>query len=159
MEVLVKTPTRKEIIEAVKNANIITERPVHMMKSIELIQLLKWKRVEERNTKGIKMVKPGRPVDPNSVRQKRLADLEARRSEGRLHEGKTGRPVDPNSVRQKRLADLEARRKEGRLHEGKTGRPVDPNSARQKRLAAAKQKRLAAFDEKLAKAVLKKELA
>ena len=43
----------------------------------------------------------GRPVNPNSARQKRLATAPGR---------KTGRPVNPNSVRQQRLAELEAKR-------------------------------------------------
>ena len=39
----------------------------------------------------------GRPIDPNSKRQQRLAELEAKRQNGEV---KRGRPVNPNSVRQ-----------------------------------------------------------
>jgi hypothetical protein len=75
----------------------------------------------------------GRPVDPNSARQKRLATAPGR---------KTGRPVNPNSVRQQRLAELEAKR----IANGgtiKRGRPVNMNSERQKRLAELAAKRAA----------------
>ena len=77
----------------------------------------------------------GRPVDPNSARQKRLADLENRKKNGTL---KLGRPVDPNSDRQKRLAELEAKRKDGSL---KRGRPVNPNSAHQIKLREMAERR------------------
>ena len=68
----------------------------------------------------------GRPVDPNSKRQKRLATAPGR---------KTGRPVNPNSKRQQRLAELEAK---AALNGGKVkrGRPVDSNSKRQVALRA-----------------------
>jgi len=75
----------------------------------------------------------GRPVDPNSARQKRLATAPGR---------KTGRPVNPNSVRQQRLAELEAKR----IANGgtiKRGRPVNMNSERQKRLADLAARRAA----------------
>lgn len=49
----------------------------------------------------------GRPVDPNSERQKRLAELDAKRKNGEL---KRGRPVVEDSARQKRLAEMEARK-------------------------------------------------
>ena len=73
----------------------------------------------------------GRPVDPNSKRQQRLATAPGR---------KTGRPVDPTSARQLRLAELEAKRANGTL---KRGRPVDPNSARQIALQEAIAKAVA----------------
>ena len=68
----------------------------------------------------------GRPVDPNSKRQQRLATAPGR---------KTGRPVNPNSKRQQRLAELEAK---AALNGGKVkrGRPVDSNSKRQVALRA-----------------------
>ena len=67
----------------------------------------------------------GRPVNPNSARQKRLATAPGR---------KTGRPVNPSSVRQQRLAELAAKRiaNGGTL---KRGRPVNATSERQLRLA------------------------
>ena len=63
----------------------------------------------------------GRPVNPNSKRQQRLASAPGKR---------TGRPINPNSKRQQRLALKEAR---AALNGGtvKRGRPVNPNSARQ----------------------------
>ena len=70
----------------------------------------------------------GRPVNPNSARQIRLAELEAKRQNGEL---KRGRPVNENSERQARLKQ-QAENKALGLGQG---RPVNPNSARQKRLA------------------------
>jgi ribosomal protein L12E/L44/L45/RPP1/RPP2 len=72
--------------------------------------------------------KRGRPIDPNSARQKRLA---------RVGKVKRGRPVDPNSAWNKKQQELETKRAAGEL---KQGRPVDPNSARQKRLAEKQAK-------------------
>ena len=71
----------------------------------------------------------GRPVDPNSARQKRLAKAPGK---------KTGRPVNPTSVRQLRLAELAIKRCNGTL---KRGRPVDATSTRQLRLADAAAKK------------------
>ena len=76
----------------------------------------------------VKGVKTGRPVNPNSVRQIRLAELEAKRSNGEL---KRGRPVDTNSERQLRLKIQTINKA---LGIGGQGRPINPNSARQKRL-------------------------
>ena len=66
----------------------------------------------------VKAVKAGRPVNPISARQKRLAELEAKRQNGEL---KRGRPVDSTSARQKRIEELEAKRQNGEL---KRGRPA-----------------------------------
>ena len=63
----------------------------------------------------------GRPVDPNSARQKRLATAPGKR---------TGRPINPNSARQQRLAE-QAARAAANGGVAKRGRPVNPNSARQ----------------------------
>ena len=76
----------------------------------------------------VKSVKLGRPVNANSVRQIRLAELEAKRSNGEL---KRGRPVDSTSERQFRLK-IQAINKQ--LGIGGQGRPMNPNSARQIRL-------------------------
>jgi len=75
----------------------------------------------------------GRPVDPNSARQKRLATAPGK---------KTGRPINPHSARQQRLCELDAKRiaNGGTL---KRGRPVNPNSARQIALQAAIAKAVA----------------
>ena len=66
----------------------------------------------------------GRPVNPTSERQKRLALMAERRANGEV---KRGRPVNPNSARQLKLQSQGT---------GKRGRPVNPNSARQQKLAA-----------------------
>jgi len=90
--------------------------------------------------------KLGRPVNPNSARQIRLAEIAAKREAGLIKRGrpitplsnnqfkkecrmlkeslgieiKRGRPVNRFSTRQQRLNDLEARRANGTL---KLGRP------------------------------------
>ena len=92
----------------------------------------------EKTAKGLDVtvqgVKTGRKIDPNSVRQVRLAELAAKKANGEL---RRGRPVVANSERQIRLA-LQAANKA--LGVGQ-GRPVDPNSARQIRLAELEAKR------------------
>jgi hypothetical protein len=75
----------------------------------------------------------GRPVNPNSARQIRLAELEAKKANGEL---KRGRPVNPNSERQARLEKQAVNKANGVGQ----GRPVNPNSARQLRLAELKAK-------------------
>ena len=75
----------------------------------------------------------GRPVDPNSARQKRLATAPGK---------KTGRPVDPTSARQQRLI-AQAERAAANGGTVKRGRPVDPNSARQIALREAAAKLIA----------------
>jgi len=75
----------------------------------------------------------GRPVNPNSARQIRLAELEAKKANGEL---KRGRPVNPNSERQARLEKQAVNKANGVGQ----GRPVNPNSARQIRLAELKAK-------------------
>ena len=75
----------------------------------------------------------GRPVNPNSKRQQRLATAPGKR---------TGRPINPNSARQQRLAAQAVRA----IENGgvvKCGRPVNPNSARQIALREAALKLLA----------------
>jgi hypothetical protein len=75
----------------------------------------------------------GRPVNPNSVRQIRLAELAAKKANGEL---KRGRPVNSMSERQFRLKTQAINKALGLGQ----GRPVNPNSARQKRLAELKAK-------------------
>lgn len=72
--------------------------------------------------------KRGRPINPNSARQKRLANV------GKV---KRGRPADPNSPWNKRQKELAEKRANGTLHRG---RPINPNSARQKKLAERQAK-------------------
>lgn len=79
----------------------------------------------------------GRPVNPTSARQLRLAEMEAKRANGEL---KRGRPIVQDSARQLRLAALEAKRANGELQRG---RPANPNSARQLRIAEMEAKRAA----------------
>ena len=80
------------------------------------------------------VVKLGRKVNPNSVRQIRLKELEMKKELGLL---KRGRPVVENSERQVRLK----KQLENKLNGVKQGRPVNPNSERQKRLQALELKR------------------
>jgi len=73
----------------------------------------------------------GRPSNPESARQKKIADREAKRAAGEL---KRGRPMVEGSKRQ---AVLAARAE--KVATGGTlskGRPVNPNSKRQQALAA-----------------------
>jgi hypothetical protein len=65
---------------------------------------------------------PGRPVDPTSERQLRLAEREAN---GTI--GKRGRPSNPNSSNYKKQQDL-LERKSQPGYVAKQGRPVDPTS-------------------------------
>jgi len=88
------------------------------------------KNVKEVVVKGIKT---GRPVNPNSVRQLRLNELEMKRANGLL---KRGRPVVADSVRQLRLKQ-QAENKANGIGQG---RPVNPNSARQIRLSELEAK-------------------
>jgi hypothetical protein len=81
----------------------------------------------------VKGVKTGRPVNPNSARQIRLAELAAKRQNGEV---KRGRPVEAYSERQLRLK-MQAVNKALGIGQG---RPVNPNSARQIRLAELKAK-------------------
>jgi hypothetical protein len=96
--------------------------------------------MSKKNVKAVEVVvteitkQKGRPVNPTSNRQIRLAELEAKRKNGEL---KRGRPVVENSARQIRLMELEAKRQNGEL---KKGRPVNTNSARQKRFEELKAK-------------------
>ena len=76
----------------------------------------------------------GRPVNENSVRQLRLAELDLKRNNGEL---KRGRPVVADSERQIRLK----KQAENKANGIGQGRPVNPNSARQIRLAELESKR------------------
>lgn len=107
--------------------------------------------------------KPGRPVNPNSARQQRLADLEARRAAGTL---KLGRPAETDSERQKRLAEKQAKvdaynAQQKLIAEGveideadilpnpaSLGRPVNPDSPRQIALREYEAKKAAGLIKK-----------
>ena len=71
----------------------------------------------------------GRPVNMNSARQIRLAELAAKREAGEI---KRGRPVNSESKHAVRKAELEAKRAAGEI---KRGRPVEEGSKRQIRLS------------------------
>lgn len=107
---------------------------------------------------------PGRPVNPNSARQQRLADLEARRVAGQL---KLGRPIVSESERQIKLAERQAKidaynaqqeqiangaeiAPEDLLPNPSThlGRPVDPNSPRQQKLREYEERKAAGLIKK-----------
>jgi hypothetical protein len=76
----------------------------------------------------------GRPVNPNSARQQRIAELEAKRADGQC---KRGRPTVAGSKRQEVLAARAAKVANGGMLS--KGRPVNPNSKRQMMLAAKVQ--------------------
>jgi len=89
--------------------------------------------LKELNVQFSNKAQLGRPVNPDSARQKRLATAPGR---------KTGRPINEDSVRQQRLRELAIKRVKG----GgtiKLGRPVNMNSERQLRLAELAAKRAA----------------
>jgi hypothetical protein len=117
---------RNELVVAAKAAGI---EKAHTMKSVVLEEMLAG--MEAKETK-----KKGRPVNVNSVRQQRLAELEEKRVNGEL---KRGRPVNGNSNRQVRLAELELKRFNGELRKG---RPVNETSARQMRLRDLEERRM-----------------
>lgn len=71
----------------------------------------------------------GRKVNPESARQKRIAELELKRQKGEL---KKGRPIVEDSARQKRIAELAAKKANGELRKG---RPINTESKRQQRIA------------------------
>ena len=82
------------------------------------------KRLAELNAKieaGV-TIKKGRPVVEDSVRQLKLKELEKKRANGEL---KLGRRVDESSARQLRLKDLEARRANGELKRGRPAKSKD----------------------------------
>jgi DNA polymerase II large subunit len=73
----------------------------------------------------------GRPVNPESARQKRIAELEQKRLNGELRKG---RPIVEGSKRQQTLEARAAKISE--VGELKRGRPVNGESKRQQVLAA-----------------------
>lgn len=111
---------RNELVAAAVAAGI---KGAHTMKSVVLEEMM------AKMTKPETTGKRGRPVDPNSVRQVRITELETKRANGEL---KRGRPIKADSARQMRLIELETKRANGEL---KKGRPVNGESARQKRIA------------------------
>jgi hypothetical protein len=101
--------SRTELIEKAKTLGI--QKP-QSIKTLVLEQMI-------GEMEGTTVTKTkGRPVNPESTRQKRLMEIEAKRTAGLL---KKGRPVNATSARQKRLMDIEMRRAAGTL---KKGRPA-----------------------------------
>ena len=94
--------TRNEIIAAVKEMGIKTERPAHQMKT-EALQALLAPQTEAPKARG-------RKINPMSTRQARLAVQVARALEGPI---KKGRRINTASARQQRLAAFEARKANG----------------------------------------------
>jgi hypothetical protein len=102
------------------------------MKSVDLEVLIEQMKPQ---IEQVEVKKLGRKVNPESVRQIRLRELEIKRISGEL---RRGRPVDGDSERQKRITELAAKRANGELYRG---RPVDTTSERQKRIAELEAKR------------------
>jgi hypothetical protein len=118
--------TRQELIKKALEAGITK---ANTMKSIVLEEMLNGMEVKGTG-------KRGRPVNINSVRQVRLAELEEKRNNGELRKG---RPINNDSVRQVRLLELELKRMNGELRKG---RPVNENSVRQMRLKDIEDRKL-----------------
>lgn len=97
----------------------------------------------------------GRPVDPNSARQKRLAEIAEKRAQGLI---KRGRPVIEGSAHQQKLK-AQAERKEANGGEARRGRPVDPNSPRQQRLREMEAKKAAGVEIKRGRPAMEKPSA
>lgn len=109
---------RKELVAAATKAGIAKANTIKSVTLMEMLESMKPKATEKR----------GRPVNADSERQKRLAELAAKRANGELMRG---RPVNEDSARQARLKQ-QAINKELGIGQG---RPVNPNSVRQQRLA------------------------
>ena len=99
------------------------------MKKVETLEVA----IEKKSFVGIKT---GRKPNPESNRQKRLAELNAKIEAGVTI--KKGRPVVEDSVRQLKLKELETKRANGEL---KLGRRVDSSSKRQLRIAELEARR------------------
>lgn len=85
----------------------------------------------------ISPVQLGRPVNMNSARQIRLAEIQAKREAGLI---KRGRPSIPGSMNQMKQLDRFAKTLSG--VEIKRGRPSNPESARSKRIADLESRRI-----------------
>jgi hypothetical protein len=131
---------RNEIIAEVKKLGLTTEKPAHQCKTEYLQEVLNKHYAVTAETK-----QKGRPVNENSERQKRLAELEAKRAAGELRKGRPvvegsarqvrlslkgtlplGRKPNPESAAYKRRMELEAKRAAGEL---KRGRPAQVKEA------------------------------
>ncbi len=75
---------RKELISKVKELGLTTNKPPHMCTTAHLEEVL-----NSSFNISVSSVGRGRKINPESSRQKRLAELEAKRQAGTL---KRGRP-------------------------------------------------------------------
>ena len=123
---------RNELVKKAVEAGITK---AHSMKSVVLEEMLAGMETKPKRPPNTEVLL-GRPVNPNSARQIRLAELEEKRMNGEL---KRGRPVNETSNRQMRLLELEVKRMNGELRKG---RPVNENSNRQMRLRDLEERRM-----------------
>jgi hypothetical protein len=126
---------RNEMIAKVKELGLTTEKPAHQCKTEYLQELL-----TKQYSITTEVKRKGRPVSEDSNRQKRIAELTAKREAGLLRKGRPineesnrqirlslkgtlrlGRPANPESAAYKRRMELEAKRANGEL---KRGRPA-----------------------------------
>ena len=121
---------RKDLIVKAKELGYTK---AHTMKTIELEQLVN--NIKEK--KSYKGIKTGRKPNPESNRQKRLAEIQAKMEAGITIS--RGRPVNTTSNRQIRIAELETKRANGEL---KLGRRINESSARQLRLKDLEARRV-----------------
>jgi hypothetical protein len=124
---------RNEIIAEVKKLGLTTEKPAHQCKTEYLQELL-----NAQHSVSTEVKRKGRPVNENSERQKRIAELEAKREAGELRKGrpvvegsarqvrlslkgtlKLGRKPNPESASYKRKMELQAKREAGELRRGR----------------------------------------
>jgi len=99
---------------------------------------MKNQKVKSEEVVVVEAKKLGRPVNPTSERQKRLAEKEALKASGVVI--KRGRPVVEGSKNQQKLERRAELSKAGLLT-GKRGRPINPNSPRQQRMQMLAEKR------------------
>jgi hypothetical protein len=124
---------RNEIIAKVKELGLPTEKPAHQCKTEYLQELL-----NSQHSISTEVKRKGRPVSENSNRQKRLAELQAKREAGELRKGRPvvegsarqvrlslmgtvplGRKPNPESASYKRKMELQAKREAGELRRGR----------------------------------------
>ena len=110
---------------------VVVENTETIETIIESIMMAEPEVKVETNVENIVTKQLGRPVNPDSVRQKRINEMEAKRAAGEL---KRGRPTVAGSKRQEVLAARAVKIAE--FGELKQGRPVNMDSKRQQMLMA-----------------------
>lgn len=88
---VVEQQTPEVVVEATVETQPVIETPAAPTAAVEVVKAA-----------------PGRPVNPNSVRQARLAAMQAR-AEANGGQIRLGRPVVEGSARQQRLAERQAK--------------------------------------------------